>query len=445
MIRDLGVAKPEEYHGAGMSTSQAPKTTAKPKAQGVGAAQGFSDFLRQWGLGAAPDLVQGLSSASNAIADKIVPGAKKTQVFAPTMNKYQQRSWQQNPVGNTARDAAGMASWGMGMGASGIGTNIASKVMPKVAAKAIGPVAELAGRGATAGALQETSQTSATPGSVADAAKLGAVINPAMAGVGAVMGRAIPKYLGFRAFGKAGLKLPEVVKAEAKAGAESLKQVRDTLVNKTGATVDRQDVLNIIGDLAKQDQFVGTPGLSGNKQVGGRNVPTGAVANIHKELRESPNLFEFYNRIKNKVDYTANSDRLNNFYKSAAHNVREYIITNSDNPEGVREAMDIYAAQTAMGKGGNKAGSMLGRNLSQVGTGGELGMAAMANFIPGAQPITVPLLVDALLTNKYVGPKIARGLVKTGEKSKETGVGDLLTKLGIMGANKGVNRPTTGQ
>lgn len=299
--------------------------------------------------------------------------------------------------------------------------------------------ANLAASGGAVGGLQAFSQRSATPNSVLAGTIAGAVTNPLLYGTGKLITDVLPRYLGFRAYGQAGKSLPEVVKARKEAGDLSLKEVRDMALSQSKGTVKKQEVVDMIEDLAKQDQWIGTPGLKETVRRGNRVVETGALSDIKAAFRQSEDLPDFYFRLKNMaypVSDSPASGRLAGFMRSAASNVREYLISHSDDPELVRNAMDLYAAETAMNRGTAIASNGGLRQLNDVIAGspsqvGEAGLAGLLSVLPGLQGLAPIALADAALTNRYVGPRIASKLVNASESNTMNILAPLLQRLGV--------------
>lgn len=203
------------------------------------------------------------------------------------------------------------------------------------------------------------------------------------------------------------------------------------------ASSGRQALLDQISSLAQQPEWKGTPGLADLAKTSGKAAPqlTGTLAQINKVITTATDPFDAYSQIKNlayPTDNTPASNRLAAFAHSAAHSAREFLINSSDNPSATRNAMDMYATQTAMEKGSAPSSNKIGGILASLATkqSPDIGLGALS-FIPGMQGLGALSLADTTLTNPYTGPTIAKGLVRLGNNS---GLGNLLTRLGISGA-----------
>lgn len=313
------------------------------------------------------------------------------------------------------------------------GSNLASKA------------GNLAIQGGLQGGLWASGQKEATPGSIAGQAATGAVVNPALAGAGNLLTEKLPRYLGWRAYGEAGLKLPEVLQAQQEYGTQDLKGVRDYILESSKKTFTKEQMVQQVLDLATQSEWVGTRGMLDEttiKSAGGgtRTLQSGVIKDIKTQAEKSTDAFDFYSRLKNMAyptDYSPASNKLSNFMKSAAHNVREQIINGSDNPQTTRHAMDAYAAQTAINAAKNETNvnSIVSKVEKYIPLGesglGVIGMIAAVPQLAAAAPY---LIADAIASNKFVAPKLASGLLKTGQFMGQTGIGDILRRLGVGAA-----------
>ncbi len=421
--------------------------------------KGGSDVLRSIGLGFIPNL------AGNAMA------VAQNSQYTPE-NPFispQQGAQQQQGMGipQALKDTAGAASYlipetdiikggGLVKGILGAGVNNAI-------------------RGGIQGGLGAVSQGQ----NPIQGAEQGAVAGPAIAGAGALATDVLPRYIGLRNYGVAGLKLPEVTKAENATGGDTLQQVRDSILKNVkpfdehattqagnkgydffqttpegvtsrmradpNGSVGGMDTGNMRGsllqkieDLSKQPAWDGTPGLSDLKKTSKKAFPvqTGKLADIQKAVQNSDTPFDAYNKLKNMAysqENTPAGNRLANFMKSAASVAREHLINASDNPDETRKAMDIYAAQTAM-----HAGNKNPINIGNIGPGAEGALAAIAPFL-GIHGLGIPAMADIAITNPLTGPPLARGLVNAGQNAKNSGLASLLQRLGIAGAQNAVN------
>lgn len=427
------------FQQAGSKSSQI-QNTSQPALKGVG------DLLTSLGLGA----IKNIGADAYDIGNFALHGQGGfNNGYNNPLRSEQQLSQTRNPqdLGGAAlqegKDVAGLASWA-------VPGSLATKapVVGGLLSKAPGIVsagANLATQGGIQGGLNAVSQDNATPQSVVGGAESGAIANPLLAGLGNLLTDKLPRYIGIRNYGTAGAKLPEVVKAENAAGGQTLKEVRNAVLeNATGASEDKSILMNNLKDLAAQPEWVGTPGLQDFKRKVGKALitETGALADLSKAQEKSTDMFDFYNRVKNMAYPDSNSpasNRLASFMRSAAQTVREHLIKTSTNPDITRSAMDVYAAQTAMkaakgGIGGNKVTNAIS---SIAKSGGEAGIAALLSAIPALHGLTLPVLADTLLTNSVTGPATARGLVNLGQKTSKniggTSISNILRKIGVSG------------
>lgn len=333
-------------------------------------------------------------------------------------------------VVQAAKTGANIGAFGVPLGAAGkmaTGNPLVGAAVSKLPGS-LPLAADLATSGATAGGLNAFSQPNSDLKSTLAGAGMGAILNPAMYGAGKLVTDAIPKYLGFRAYGKAGMSLPDVTKAENAAGDLTLKEIRDNIINSSTKTVNKDEIYQLMNDTANQGQWVGTPGIENS-----------ALPALKRAYTNSDSFFDFYDRVKNMAYATPPNqwDKTDQFLASMAGIIRNKLIDSTDNPEATRQAMDLYAAKVAMDKGSaiskgplqNQLNSILSSNATQSG---EAGLAGLLALIPGAHGLSLPLLADAALTNKVVGPKIAKGLVNVGENGAMKGLGSALQRLGVM-------------
>ncbi len=282
----------------------------------------------------------------------------------------------------------------------------------------------------------------------------GAIAGPIIAGAGAALTDAVPRYIGFRNYGPAGKFLPEVQQAETAAkdaGIGNLDQARQNIMGKlqwpsdmTGNLKAQDDLMTKIEDLSKQSNFTGAPGISDLVKKSNKAFPqqVGELPNIESAIRNSSSPFDAYNRIKNMADWAHNTqgDKVASFIKSAAGVARNHIIDMTDNPAEAKKAMDLYAAQTAMNAG--QKGNIISNILGEAGRGGpsaDIGMAGIASLIPGLHGLAGIPLADYALTNPVTGPTVARGLVNAGQSAQNSGLAAILQRLGIAGAQNGIN------
>lgn len=409
-----------------------PKSSSPSTSTSGGLIKDAGGVLKALGLGAIPDIL----GAGQFGVQKALAGQNPFSAQGQMPNQLPQNNTFVDPrttggAVQAGQDLAGAASW----------------MVPETkVAKGGGLLADLlnqAIQGGIQGGLGAVSQgQNPVTGGVE-----GAITNPALTGAGNLLTDTLPRYIGFRNYGAAGAKLPEVVKAEGAAGGQTLKDVRDSFIKglpsfepvaTKGGAADRSPLINQIRDLANSDQFTGTPGLSDLKKPSAKAAPqqVGRLADVEKAIQNSDTPFDAYNKIKNMAyakDNTPAENKIVSFMHSAAHSVREYLINNSSNPAASRNAMDMYAAQTAMGaqKGGNNLIDTLTHGAT--GGGGEAALAGLAAILPMAHAATIPLALDTLLTNRISGPPLARGLVRTGQAVGNSGAGDILRRLGIAG------------
>lgn len=503
--------------------------------QGItGITQQASGLIRSLGLGAIPTIAASIYEGGRAISSAM--GNKDAYFNAKTgetvqnpfateadLNKFSNPA---SATGEALKNTAGLASWAIpetNVFKTAEGANALTKILAVAGNKSL--------QGAVQGGLGAVSQgQDPTTGAVT-----GAVVNPAMAGLGNLAVEQLPKYIGFRNFGRfnfgnAGKTFPEIVNAENAAGDQTLLEARNNLLSKikpfdtpaptlnpptggvpnlpdmspvttpnttngtgfhlkgdlrygqgnvalkdvsvptpqvpaTGSYLpdttvpanlpnpqvlspDRQKLLDSIDSLANSRQWKGTNGVSDLVKHSASSLasPEGAAPDIKSIIENSSDPFDAYSQIKNYADSLGayndkKTGKLTDFLKSAAHTIRESVISSTDNPAATRDAMDNYAAQTSMLSGvQNKAGSY----ATKMGGFGEGGLALAASLSP-AHGLTVPLLLDSILSNPATGPAIGRGLVNTGNKVQQSGLNNLLTRLGISGVQNIMNSSQTGQ
>lgn len=403
---------------------------------------GVSGVLRSLGLGILPDA----GAAAINIPNFVQHGIPGMMGHKKALDTYKQ-NYRKNPLANQGlldkaenRDLAGV---GGHLGQDAVGA--ASWMVPATKVIKGAGWASKAGnlgiQGSAQGGMQAMSQEEASPGSVGIGALTGGLANPAFAGAGNVVTKQLPKYFGIRAYGKAGAQLPEVLNAQRKFGTEDLKGVKNYILESSRKTITKDDLVKPILNLADQEEWVGTPGLSekamtGSHTTGRRLVETGALKKIQEQLREATDAFDFYSRLKNMAyakGISAADNRLASFMRSAAHHVREQIINSTENPEATRHAMDMYAAQTAINAAKNeKNTNAIVRVMERIIPFGEGGLGAIGIIatIPAFSHVAPILLADALLSNKIVAPKIASGLVNMGQAAEKTGISNVLRRLG---------------
>lgn len=344
------------------------------------------------------------------------------------------------------KDIAALIPYLLGMGAnSGLATKAplvggAISKLPGIAPQ----IANLAASGGLAQGLNSFSQPNSTVGSTLTGAAIGAVANPAMAGAQNLLTDKLPRYLGMRAYGNAGTHLPEVREAEkaAEASGQTLKEVRQQVLSENGTgSVNKADIRGMVEDLANEEQWTGTPGVKD------------AIKDIKKDISTSDTLFDIYNKIKNRA-YAGpinENDKVDKFLVALSGQMREHLINSSDNPNLVRTAMDNYANQTAMGKGLPSLGSTALNKINDQlqGAGPEAGiLAALGVIAPSLLSGPAGLLLggEAALSNKFVGPKLAGGLLKGGEMAANNpAITDILQRLGVQGVNSMFNSPKRAQ
>lgn len=456
-------------------SKQGQQTVAKlpPALQALlGVSQGASNAARSVGLGAVPDLLS---------QQPVMQQLQKGSGINPFADQTNINQMQANPLLRAGQDAAGAASWAVP------GMSIGNGLVGKVAGNAL--------QGGISGGLGALAQGQ----NPVQGAVQGAVVNPLLSGAGAALTDVLPRYIGLRNFGPAGLSLPEVTRAEDSLG-KDLGGVRNSILSQipgfesgaginstvgpatdvaaagglseparygySGAVRDpsqlgeaanakldtnkRFDLYDKITDLAKEPAWIGTPGLEDLKKTSAKAfaTKTGKLNDIQKAILDSDTPFDAWSRLSNKAYAKGNTEadiKLANFMKSASHVARENVINSSKDPESTRRIMDLYAAQTTMNKGG--ANNNIGAAALKAAKGGlgELGGAGLAALIPGLQGLTVPALIDTALTNAVTGPPIARGLVRGGVGLAKSGGADILRVLGLQGAQNVVNGLNSGQ
>lgn len=427
------------------NTKQAPKT-AQPNI-----IQNILGGARSLGLGAIQDILAPTYLAGQEIAHgqnpTVIGGG---QANAQQLNQYAQSNpfatkdqlQQMGGAKQVGQDVAGAASWAVPEAKAAEVANPLLRMLSGVATKGV--------QGGIQGGLYATSQGQ----NPIQGAVTGAVVNPALAGAGNLLTDALPRYIGLRNYGADGKMLPEVVKAEnaAAANGQTLKDARAQSLSTLppfdinapqGSPQNRFDLLDKIKNLASQPEWVGTPGLAEIKKGTKGSFPqqTGILSDIQSAIQNSNDPFEAYSRLKNMAYSQENSsagNRLSNFLKSAAAITREHVINASDNPSETRKAMDMYATQTAFKKSAQNPIQGGVGELTGVGILGGLGA-----ILPALSSITGPVAgigaLDTALTNKFTGPATARGLVNIGQSATNNGVEDILRKLGVIGAQGGVN------
>lgn len=406
--------------------------------------QQVSDIFRTLGLGAIPTIGAGVYEGGRALSSML--GNKNAYVdqntgqvvqdpFATTeeLGKF---STPQGGATEALKNTLGMASYAVPETEILSGGGILKNILAGVVNKGV--------QGAAIGGLQSASQGQ----NISTGALTGAALNPLFAGAGNAITDLLPRYIGFRNYGAAGARLPEVVKAENAAGIDTLKAARQNFIgnlswanpedvangieNSPSIIANKQKFMNQINDLANSDKYIGTPGISDLVKKSKKAFPTqiGELPDIQTAIANSNDPFEAYNRIRNMVDWTRNTygDKAASFLKEASHLARENVINNSDNPTAARTAMDNYAAETAM-----NAGKRVGKNLATGLTGGEGMLTLASSLIPVLQGFSPILAADTALTNPITGPATARGLVNLGEKTAQ--YAPLMRVLGISGAN----------
>lgn len=389
----------------------------------TGITQGVGGALNSLGLGALSDIGQALPAAQIA---------QKATGINPMESSQLVQQKAQHPVQNAVQDVAGAASWLLPEGKVVEGAGLAGKLL------------NLGGRsvmGGLQGGLQALSQPGANTQSVEQGAATGAVANPLLSGAGSLLTKGLPSYLGARAYGKAGWKLPDVIQAEKQYGTSDLKSMRSIILDKSkDVQFDKNDIMDKIKQLSQDSSWIGTPGLSkivqGSIKKGTKYKEIGLLKDIEENVNQSNDFFEVYSRLKNMAYPKGNSSsdyRLANFMKSAAHMVRESMIQGSKNPDETRHVMDMYAAQSAInaaksGKNTNEVVNKIEKFLPEGESG--LGVIGMIASVPGLHTIAPLLLADALISNKFVAPKLAGGLINMGSSS----IAPLIRKLGVSSA-----------
>jgi hypothetical protein len=415
-----------------------------------------ANALRSIGLGAIPDIlgagqfgIQKLLAGKNPFSSA---GETPQQLQAETSGNQLINPQSTGGGLQAGKDLAGATSWMIPETKLLKGGNILQTLL-----------AGAINRGAQ-GAIQGELASTAQGENPINGAITGAVTNPLLSGAGKALTDVLPRYIGLRNFGPAGLKLPEVTKAENAAGGQTLKDVRGGILDNikpftnksvTDATSpmggdvlsqDRFGLMDKIKALASQPEWVGTPGLSELKKTGQKAFaqPVGVLSNIQSAIQNSKDPFEAYSRIKNMAypnDNSPASTRIANFLRAASSITREHLINSSDNPATTRKAMDLYAAQTAMGrdsKGKNIIANIIG-DATRGGPSADLGAAGIAAVLPALHGLAGIPLADYAVTNPITGPTLARGLVNAGDTLGKTGIGDILRRLGISGAQGVVN------
>jgi len=427
-------------------------------------AQGSSDFLRDIGLGAIPNLAANVTDIGNTVMS-----GKKIDTKNNYSNPFrtQQQVQKQFPkagrtdIGLGEKMTQGYGQWAkdtLGLAAYGVPLGGAKTALTR------------AGLGATSGALHGVSQDDATLPSVAGSAFLGGALNVALPAIT----KKISEGLGRVSLGPGGERLPELSKASGTKIQGSAKTVKDNIfvwtepirksIEKTlsgsKGTINLREVygkdgvmaktLEKIPDTQKQDalayialkrrainkvakKYLESQGMSSVKalnevQWGDVNLPLSfwqdQLQNVGGDLGSR------WERIATGKA----TDAMSKVGKSTYGFLSKQIQDRSADPQTVKYSQELLQASSkissSLGKRLSSPGAI--QNLQDVLQNLGLPAGAIYGLLTGNVPVAAGSAIVEAATNPAIATRISNQLAAPSTKV----ITDLLQRLGVSGANK---------